>query len=303
VCCNPVNSPKPVIAAALTPLVTIYIPTKNRPALLRRAVLSCLNQSWSHLEIIVVDDGSEHCYSHELSSIAALDSRIKLIQLTESVGACVARNVAIFQAKGEFITGLDDDDEFTPDRVESFYRAWMADSQPLAFLCSGYQVISTDASYQFGKKSRLISQHDLLYANHVGNQVFTRTEYLQAIDGFDASFRSWQDYDCWFRLCQRFGSGKRLACCSYLLYQNHNEQRISTSDYRHQGYERFLEKHGPLMSAAQKQCQQFYLLLNSGSWSVFQLLRLANSQTWFVALKNIGLRWISVFRRLGQKVQ
>src|SRR3954470_16498002 len=104
-------------------LVSIYIPTKNRLSLLKRAVDSVLAQTVRNIELIVVSDGSEDETCDYIRSIKS-DIQVQLIHNQKSLGACAARNQAIELAQGYYITGLDDDDYFMPHRIESFLNTW-----------------------------------------------------------------------------------------------------------------------------------------------------------------------------------
>ncbi|WP_337879032.1 glycosyltransferase [Rheinheimera sp.] len=270
-------------------LVSIYIPTRNRPDFLRRAVASCLSQSYQTFEVIIVDDCSDEAFRSEIEAVAAMDARIKLYRLDTPSGACVARNAAISAAQGRFITGLDDDDEFLSWRLEHFVSEWR--KWPVAaFLCSGYEVVTSKFAYCFGRKSAELSPEELLMRNSVGNQLFTMTEYLRSIGGFDPAFRSCQDYDCWIRLSQVYGAGRRLASCSYRLRQDHQSERISDSAERQQGYQLLLERYGNIMNGSQRRAQKFYWYLNTQEWRSLRLLTLSGAGTFNVALKNIALR-------------
>lgn len=271
-------------------LVSIYIPTRNRPELLLRAVSSCLAQSYKALEIIIVDDGSDEQFRDAIEQVARLDPRISILRSPQSLGACTARNLAIKAAKGEFITGLDDDDEFTPDRVSCFVESWHQ-FPSLSFLSAGYKVIQQHGHYCYAQQPRKISFQDLLYANYVGNQVFTKTEYLLSIAGFDQDMPSCQDYDVWLRLSQRYGAGYRLKQISYIVHQEHESPRISQSPKRNEGYTRLIAKHRHCMSDAQYRNQLFYQALYTEQWSVLRLLALAGRKNIAVALKNIVLRY------------
>lgn len=102
------------------PLVTVYIPTFNRVELLKRAVESVRQQTYQNLEIIIVDDCSNDNTHGYLEEITKRDSRIRYFIKEKNSGACVSRNIAIDNAKGEFITGLDDDDYFLKNRIAEF---------------------------------------------------------------------------------------------------------------------------------------------------------------------------------------
>ncbi len=93
------------------PLFSIVIPTYGRAELLELAVASVLRQSIEDFEVIVVDDGN--------SGLTARfsDPRCRIVPRLVQGGAAAARNDGIRAAQGRFVTFLDDDDEFTPDRL------------------------------------------------------------------------------------------------------------------------------------------------------------------------------------------
>ena len=98
------------------PKVSVVIPTRNRPQLVRRAVLSALNQSMRDLEVVVVIDGTDAGTVEELNSIG--DDRLRVVALSEPVGGSEARNTGVREARGSWIAFLDDDDEFLPEKIE-----------------------------------------------------------------------------------------------------------------------------------------------------------------------------------------
>lgn len=278
--------------ARIMPVVTVYIPTKNRPGLLARAVSSCLNQTMANFELIIVDDGSLPENQQKLQDLAASDKRIRLFCLAQSQGACVARNLAIANAKAEFITGLDDDDEFLPHRLEQLLQA-MTEQPDIAFVSSAYQIKSRRGRMlQSNAGARRITLDDLLYSNIVGNQVLTRTRYLRDIGGFDPELTSCQDYDVWIRLAHQFGAGQRIATASYRIRLDHEAPRISNSQQRRQGYLRLYEKHQHLMSEQQKVSQRFFLLLYTEKPGLVEILCKVPRQKILVALKVYLLRKI-----------
>src|SRR5512143_3860267 len=96
--------------------VSVYLPTRNRAASLRRAIESVLAQTYADFELIVVDDGSSDGTREVLESVQRSDARVRAIHHSVSRGAPASRNAAIAAAHGEWLTGLDDDDEFLPRR-------------------------------------------------------------------------------------------------------------------------------------------------------------------------------------------
>ncbi|HBM8534493.1 TPA: glycosyltransferase family 2 protein, partial [Escherichia coli] len=116
-------------------LVTVYIPTFNRVELLKRAVNSVLRQTYKNIEVIIVDDASTDGTHNYLELISRKDNRVKYFIKQERSGACISRNIAIQNATGKYITGLDDDDYFLDTRIEDFVRQWeKIDINKTAFL-------------------------------------------------------------------------------------------------------------------------------------------------------------------------
>src|SRR5579863_3065707 len=97
--------------------VSVVIPTRNRPELVVRAVVSALGQSRPVKEVIAIVDGPDPETVGALESLA--DSRIEVIVLPESRGANNARNHGAALATGEWIAFLDDDDEWAPHKIET----------------------------------------------------------------------------------------------------------------------------------------------------------------------------------------
>jgi len=102
------------------PLISIYMPTWNRQQLAIRAIKSVLRQDYDNWEMIIVDDCSSS-YEQLQKFVEELgDTRVKYVHNDVNSGACAVRNQAILQSTGEFITGIDDDDEWTPNRLSIF---------------------------------------------------------------------------------------------------------------------------------------------------------------------------------------
>ncbi len=100
------------------PLVTIITPTYDREHLIGRAVESVLAQTLTDWELIVVDDGSTDDTKTVIDAYMAKDDRIKYLRI-ENSGQCNARNRGFEISTGDYITYLDSDDEYMPEKIQA----------------------------------------------------------------------------------------------------------------------------------------------------------------------------------------
>lgn len=119
------NNPEP---ARGVPLVSVIIPVFNGEEVLPTALRSLRMQSWSNLEIIVVDDGSTDQTVMIAQAEAVRDPRIKLFTSASNQGAYAARNLGFCKATGDFITVHDADDWSHPQKIELQVRALLDDN-------------------------------------------------------------------------------------------------------------------------------------------------------------------------------
>ncbi|MEQ3637515.1 MAG: glycosyltransferase [Thalassolituus sp.] len=261
------------------PLVTVYIPTYNRPDMLARAVLSVVNQTYKNIEILVVDDNSDIQTQEKLKALSETYS-FTLLHNRRTKGACGARNTAITKAKGHYITGLDDDDEFLPNRIEEMVTRF--DMERFSAIATTTLVRkSANETVVRNADKGVLTLDDQLHYNKVGNQVLTLTERLKDIGGFDEYLPSFQDYDAWIRLSHHYGPILKIDHPSYLTHTEH-ENRISTSsEKKQQGLKLFKEKHSPLLSKQHIQSLSILSLQHSSSRaSLTMLLPLISKQNW-----------------------
>ena len=213
----------------MEPLISVYIPTYNRLELLKRAVQSVQNQTYKNFQIIILDDNSSDGTQDFLVGLAKVDSRIRYFFKDKNSGACVSRNIAINLAQGELITGLDDDDYFLPHRLEFFLDYWVNKKRDdsIALFTSNIKSEKSNQAKEhslFSKK--YFKKDDLLFANYVGNQIFTETKTLRQVSGFDESFCMWQDLELWYRVGD-LGNFEHVDKPTYFFDTSHLYGRIS----------------------------------------------------------------------------
>jgi glycosyltransferase involved in cell wall biosynthesis len=153
------------------PLVSVLIPTFNRPHYLSTALASVLQQSYRNLEIIVVNDGGTDV-SDLVNSFDC--SRLIFINRKENHGKAFSLNEALNRASGKYIAYLDDDDLYYHDHIESLVNALENETDcQVAYtdLYKSYCNVLPDGSRQVLSKvvevSRDFDRFFMLYYNHV----------------------------------------------------------------------------------------------------------------------------------------
>lgn len=112
-------------------LISVIVPVYKVENYLHSCVDSILNQTYSNLEIILVDDGSPDGCGQICDAYNQMDSRVKVIH-QENAGVGVARNSGMKMASGEYIMFVDSDDWLAPDAIQTLYDRLIADSSAFA---------------------------------------------------------------------------------------------------------------------------------------------------------------------------
>lgn len=249
------------------PLVTVYMPTKNRLKLLKRAIASVQAQTYPNWELIVVNDASTDDTKSYLDELSQKHDNISAIHNDKSVGACASRNKAIHAANGYFVTGIDDDDEFLPARLEKMVSAY---SDEFAYVSTGLFWVTDKKAKPILATDMVMTPKTELYINNAGNQVLTSKEKFLAVGGFDEEFVSLQDYECFYRLVCRYGQAKRIGQPLMNIHVAHGETRISTNPKSVQGFYQFIDKHRKALTPSVLYSMKSRILGRQGrklSWS------------------------------------
>jgi glycosyltransferase involved in cell wall biosynthesis len=247
----------PLMSTSAAERVTVYIPTRNRVGLLREALASVEAQTYPDIEIIVVDDASDDGTADFLAGHA---SRFPFRRIRHDAprGANAARNAAIREASGRFVTGLDDDDRFHPDRIRRLLDAW----DDRWSMVTSDDILTTASGDVRWRKQRVISADDLLVRNRIGNQALTLRERVMAVGMFDESLTAAQDHDLWIRLSHRFGDALAVPEALQTVRATHAGDRITRS--RNTGYYDLYRKHKGRMSRAQRAFHLFTIRRQQG---------------------------------------
>lgn len=141
-------------------MVTVIVRTYNRADVLPRALDSLLAQSYSQLEILIIDDASSDGTPAVVAEYQRRDPRIRCVRHPTNQGPSAAFNTGFDHARGDLVTGLDSDDELLPEAVESqvaalealgpAYGMVVANGQDGATAAWTGRGLSADADVSFG---------------------------------------------------------------------------------------------------------------------------------------------------------
>lgn len=202
------------------PRFSVVVPTYGRSAWLEEAVDSVLRQTETDWECIVVDDGSPDAPS------VAKDPRVRLVRRDRNGGAAAARNTGIDHATGRWVTFLDDDDVYRPDRLSRAREA--ADERTM--------LVSWTGAYENpdgpARTSRVLDgdvSGTILEAPvpHVGTVTIPRRACVR----FDERFRVSEDVEWWLRQAAVVPV-RTLPEVGYLLRSHDGPRQTARTDER-----------------------------------------------------------------------
>lgn len=184
-------------------LVSVCITTYNRSALIGDAIDRVFLQSFSNLEVIIVDDYSDDDTEEKcLRILEKYEGRITYIRHSKNLGLASARNSAIHASNGKYFTFIDDDDSWDIDFVkecveiaEEFDSSWC--------FCGSVNYVYKNKSVLFlpSFNGKLKSYLFCGYTPPVGSQ-FYFLDTLLAVDGYNEEILTGVDHDLWLKLAQ-----------------------------------------------------------------------------------------------------
>jgi glycosyltransferase involved in cell wall biosynthesis len=198
---------KPFPETAGIPIVSVIVPTHNRPELLCIAIDSILAQTMENFEIIVVNDAGIDVEPW----IANRDPRrrIRIIRHPRNKGVAASRNTGLKAARGRYIAYLDDDDLYYPEHLQTLVNT--AEEHGVSVACSeanralyaeknGWEPLQRDVIYRLD-----FSADDFLVSNRLPVlSILHRKTCIDTIGLFDEELTTHEDWDMWVRLFHHF---------------------------------------------------------------------------------------------------
>ena len=231
-----------------TGLLSVVMPTHNRPSQLSLAAESVLSQTTTAVELVIVDDASSDD-TPEVTERLARDKRVRVIRNEASVGPGGARNQGIAAATGEFLGFCDDDDAWLPDAAAALIRA-LDDRPELGFVTSWHRVVHDRSGRTVDYRGPTdFGAAELLWFNFVALPfgVIRRSHYGEL--SFDQTLPPCEDWDLWLRCAQQHPVGV-VPRVLYSYHQHGGDRVTKEGSGRRGGRQAFLDKHAGEMTAS-----------------------------------------------------
>ena len=223
------------------PEISVIIPVYNGDKTIRETIESVLNQTFSDFELLIINDGSQDTTLEIVSNIP--DPRIKVFSYPNA-GLNASRNRGISLASGEYVSFIDADDIWTPDKLEAQLKALKAEPQAaVAYSWTDW----IDEKGQFLRRANHNSATGdvfakLLLADFVGSgsNPLIRKQAFAEVGNFDQSLVGGQDWDMWLRLAARYPF--TVVPSAQILYRQSPNSWSRNVERQEKGFRRIIEK-------------------------------------------------------------
>lgn len=189
----------------MQPNISVIIPVYNGEKTIEKTINSVLNQTFTTLEVIVINDGSTDSTLNVIENIN--DSRLQVFSY-QNAGLATSRNRGLSHCVGKYISFIDADDLWTPDKLATQLQLLEANPDAaVAYSWTDY----IDSNEQFLKAGRRVTlsgdvYKQLLQWNFLenGSNPLICYEAIQAVGNFDETLKAAEDWDMWLRLAASY---------------------------------------------------------------------------------------------------
>ena len=207
------------------PSISIILPTFNRADTINNAIESILNQTFTSLEIIIVDDASTDKTSQVVGIYQKKDSRITYVQNKENVGCSKSRNIGLRHAQAETIAFMDDDDQYADqDVLINLYSKMKSEGAELVI-----------ANYGLGDELRLMKRFEKDFKSNIIKSpgpflqcVLIKKQLITNIGvAFDSQAIPSEDWDFFITISKLNPIVVHCKYVSFIWNVNHNSQSLN----------------------------------------------------------------------------
>lgn len=261
------------------PLITILTDTKNRSSLISRCIESIQRQTYQNYEHIIADGGDDD--TEEVVK-SYNDPRIKYVKVPVG-GPYVQTKTAFGMSSGDYITFLDDDDEYMPEKLEKQLELMLSLPLEYGFIYGSMSYYDNDSQkYLYDHKATYEGGSELLPIAVSGSYVCGTPSFMFRRDVFESIGATWipgigNERSDWALACKALKEGWKVAALkdSYLrIYVNHSAVRMSDDKFYEDHCKRYVKFHNyflteyadvfkehPLSAVLHYECLMYYNIL------------------------------------------
>lgn len=186
------------------PIITVFMPAYNAGKYIKESISSILNQTYTHFELLIINDGST---DNTLEIISGFnDQRIRVINNAQNMGLLYTRNLALIEVNTEFIAIMDSDDVAMPERLAIQLKE-LSDNSNIALIGSQASMIDENGKIIQEKMYPVIDEELLkvsipFYNSFVHSSVMIRSNILRDLGGYKEDYA--EDYDLFLRAATQY---------------------------------------------------------------------------------------------------
>ena len=208
-------------------LVSVIVPTRNRPKLLSQTLRCILSQTYRNIEVIVSDDGST---GFDINAVSGMqDDRVRIISSEIRTGVSQTRNRGIVASTGIYVAFCDDDDLWLADKLECQMEAMRVSGNHWSY--SSSLAVTEDLKPWAESSGPNSWEPGMIYKRNLvpggGSSVVASRLSLDAAGFFDQRLSQFADWEMWMRLSE---TGPPAPSDKIgMLYRIHNNQMSNTN--------------------------------------------------------------------------
>ena len=188
----------------MSPFFSIVIPVFNREERILKTVKSCLIQTYTDFEVIVIDDCSTDSTISRLSTL--FDKRVKVYRNESNSERCFSRNKGVQLSMGEYVCFLDSDDLYMPDHLERLHQ-FIKSNKENNFMLFANSFVKNDKGELIKRIVPELNEADvfdylLTYTPNPARVCVSRSILL--LHSFDTQIPGMEDLDLWVRIAKEF---------------------------------------------------------------------------------------------------
>ena len=218
-----------------SPLVSFIVAVYNEEDHILKSINSIINQTYNHLEIIVVDDCSHDETKNILASIK--DKRLKVIRNNENLGLTKSLNIAIKHTNGQYLARQDSDDYSAAHRIETQIR-FLKDNPNVKLVGSDYFVVDYNGKKIKTRNNFPITHEEICFYSIFDNPFVHSTVLIDSsiVDKsclfYNEDYKTSQDYELWLKIIEEHSTFNINEKLVYFRFHN----RSLSSSYNQKSF-------------------------------------------------------------------